>query len=120
MGGLPRRFRGHYNATKTKTYWLLIDNSHYRGHRDRWFRAREISDAMDLNLQSLLVLLKKWSGPGWHRIKRRQVAGYYVYQIANSGYQWFERWRFMMPLREWTAEIAEWRNKQEENGNRQG
>lgn len=109
------------DITKAKTYWLLIDNSRYRGRRDRWFRTREISDIMNLNLQSLLVLLKKWSGPGWHRIKRHQVAGYYVYQIANSGYQWFERWRFMMSLREWKAEIQEWQIMNDtKNQNNQG
>jgi len=43
--------------------------------------------------------------PAGIEFKRHQVAGYYVYQIANSGYQWFERWRFMMSLREWKAEI---------------
>jgi hypothetical protein len=44
-----------------------------------------------------------------------------VYQIANSDYQWFERWRFMMSLREWKAEIQEWQIMNDtKNQNNQG
>ena len=103
--GLPRRFRGHYNRTKAITFWYLID------HRGIWLRAAQIANGSGLNLNSLLVLLPKWAGPGRHRLKRSKIRGYWCYTIAPKGFYWFQRWAFLMPLKEWTAEIRECQSK---------
>ena len=104
--GLPRRFKGHYNRTKAIAYWYLID------HRGILFRASEIANDTGLNLNSLLVLLPRWAGPGWYKLKRRKIRGYWCYTITPKGYYWFQRWAFMMPLKQWKAEIDEWQADQ--------
>ena len=99
LPGVPRPFSGHYNRTKAITFWWLID------HRGIWFRAAEIADNTGLNLNSLLVLLPRWAGPGWHKLKRCKIRGYWCYTITPKGYYWFQRWHGMMPLKKWKAEI---------------
>ena len=106
FSGVPRPFQGHYNRDKGITFWWLID------HRGIWFRAAEIAANTGLNLNSLLVLLPKWAGPGWHKLRRQKIRGYWCYTITPKGYYWFQRWHRMMPLAEWKRQIDQWQSDQ--------
>ena len=98
-----------YNNTKGKVYFILIT------HPDEWVRPQDLAGSTGLNVRSLYTLMRKWSGPSWHTLQRKKIAGFYCYHLTVKGEEWFSRWHELMPLRRWRTEINQW--KTEGSGN---
>jgi len=90
-----------YNAVKGKCLLCLITN------QDKWITAIELADATGLNRLSLFVLLKRWSAPDWHIVQRRMSNGFYRYAISKKGFNYFNRWHELMPIKRWQEEIEQ-------------
>lgn len=91
-----------FNCVKGKVYlWLY-------SHPREWVRAQDLADATGLNKKSLFVLMRKWSGPTWHTLRREKRQGFYRYQLTKKGVTWLNRWHELMPLQRWQQEIQEW------------
>jgi DNA-binding PadR family transcriptional regulator len=56
--------------------------------------------------------MRKWTGPSWHTLQRRKMAGFYCYQLTVKGKEWFARWYEIMPINRWKREIREWQSEQ--------
>ena len=96
-----------YNNTKGKVYFVLIT------HPGQWVRPLDLASSTGLNVRSLYTLMRKWTGPTWHTLQRRKIAGFYCYQITVKGKEWFARWYEIMPINRWKREIREWQTLQE-------
>ena len=94
-----------YNNTKGKVYFVLIT------HPGQWVRPLDLASSTGLNVRSLYTLMRKWSGPSWHTLQRRKIAGFYCYHLTVKGKEWFARWYEIMPITRWKCEIREWQLK---------
>jgi hypothetical protein len=91
-----------YNVSKGKILLVLATNPNV------WATAVELSNTTGISRASLFVLLQHWSRPNWKIIKRAKFGGFYRYQISLKGLEYFQRWFFLMPIKQWQAEIKEW------------
>jgi len=73
-----------------------------------WATAVELANTTGISRASLFVLLQHWTRPNWKIIKRAKFGSFYRYQISLKGQEYFQRWFFLMPIKQWQTEIKEW------------
>jgi len=99
------RFHGTYNASKAKVFLVLRDIPRLR------LTSGTLASQTGVPLASLRTLLPKWCR--WGRIRRTKLngEGVYYYQLTQKGREWLSRWEFMMPVKQYYAEMLEYRQR---------
>jgi hypothetical protein len=108
IGNVPRFGHGQgdrFNQVKGKVLLCLVTN------QSQWVTAIQLANSTGLNRKSLFILLKRWCGPPWHLTQRRMSNNFYRYHISNNGVAYFERWAFLMPIKNWQQEIQQWQSE---------
>ena len=115
IGKVSRFGRGGsdlYNVSKGKILLTLATNPH------TWATAMELSATTGISRASLFVLLLHWSMPKWKMkyLKRAKFHGFYHYQISLKGQEYFQRWFFLMPIKQWQEEIKQYQRTHTRGG----
>jgi hypothetical protein len=103
MRGHPN-FEGRHNAVRMKT--LIILNRDYAKNKYRGLTLREITDLTGENYGTLKCSLGKWAR--WRFIGFRETYGESSrrYYILQRGRRYLNRWRSIMPMYRYNAELA--------------
>jgi len=93
-----------YNVSKGKILLTLATNPNV------WATAMELSATTGISRASLFVLLQHWSMPKWKMkyLKCEKIQGFYHYAISLKGLEYFQRWFFLMPIKQWQEEIKQY------------